>query len=171
MNILTISGSSRVDSSNIRLLNALSSLAPMHQFNYYSGIHQLPLFQAELDHSPWPAIVLEWREQVNEADALIICTPEYIHNLPASIKNALEWVTSSGELRGKRVLPITFTPHEPRGEKAMQSLLWSLQALDAQVVGQLSLYQNEVIFDSPRSLAESGAREMLCAGIGELIGE
>jgi NAD(P)H-dependent FMN reductase len=165
MTILTISGSSRSDSSNVRLLGALPALSPEHQFKYFEGIHHLPLFQADLDQAPWPVTVLQWRKEVQYADALIISTPEYIHNIPASIKNALEWITSSGELADKRTLPITFTPLEPRGEKAMQSLLWSLQALKAQIIGQLPLYQNEIDLDSLGSLSETGASEMLREGI------
>ena len=58
---------------------------------------------------------MDWRKILQESDAVIISIPEYIHNIPALIKNALEWVTTSGEFLGKKVLPITFTPHEPRG--------------------------------------------------------
>lgn len=145
--ILTISGSSRTDSSNTKLLDALSEIFSHLAIERYPNLDKLPLFRAEDDHHPWPAAVLDWRKKMADCDTLIISTPEYIHNLPALIKNALEWLTSSGELAQKRVLAITFTPHPPRGEKAMQSLLWSLQALDAHIVGKLPLYQNEITFD------------------------
>lgn len=161
MKILTISGSTRTDSANTRLLAALPLLFSEHRFQAYPRISQLPLFQAELDKHPWHEEVLNWRAAISEVDAVIISIPEYIHNIPALIKNALEWVTSSGELAQKRVLAIAFTPHAPRGEKAMQSLLWSLQALDANVVVSLPLYQNEIAFDSNDSLIEKEAIEML----------
>ena len=74
--------------------------------------------------------------------------------MPALMKNALEWLASSGELAGKAVLPITFTPHPPRGEKAMQSLTWSLQALDTKVVTQLALYQKEIKFNDNGIVAD-----------------
>ena len=91
--------------------------------------------------------VQAWKKELREADCVIFCTPEYTHNLPALIKNALEWITSSGELVGKKVLAITFTPHAPRGEKAMRSLLWSLQALDTNILASLPLYQTEISYD------------------------
>ena len=161
MKILTISGSTRTDSANTRLLTALPALFPKHTFQHYARINQLPLFQAELDKHPWHTEVVDWRKAIAEADAVIISIPEYIHNMPALIKNALEWVTSSGELMQKRVLAMTFTPHEPRGEKAMQSLLWSLQALDANVLVSIPLYQQEMEFDGNGQLVENEAREML----------
>ncbi|MFT4534351.1 MAG: chromate reductase [Saprospiraceae bacterium] len=146
MKILTISGSSRSDSSNSRLLDHLSDLGFDHNYERTNLHFELPLFQAELDSSPLPDSVINWRNKLLTADAVIICIPEYIHNLPAVIKNALEWIASSGELVGKRVISITFTPHEPRGERAMQSLVWSLQALDANIIVELPLFKSQITY-------------------------
>ena len=95
------------------------------------------------------------------ADAIIISTPAYLLNIPAMLKNALEWLTTSGELEGKRVLPITFTPHPPRGERAMQSLIWSLQALNAHVVTKLALFQSEVKFSDGGEILDVETRDIL----------
>ena len=142
--ILTLSGSSRAQSSNSQLLEVLPLLFPEKSFGRYNELSQLPLFQAEQDHHPWHAEVLHWRAAIAKADGIIIATPAYLFNLPAILKNGLEWLTTSGELLQKPVLAITLTPHPPRGEKAMKSLLWSLQALEARVVGQLPLYLSEM---------------------------
>lgn len=142
--ILTISGSSRAESSNVRLLRALSTIDDTKQFVHYDALNLLPVFAAESDQSPWPTEVLKWKTALSEADAVVICTPEYIHNLPAQIKSALEWVASSGELVAKPTIAMTYTPNEPRGERAMKSLLWSLEALDARVMAQVSIFQNQI---------------------------
>lgn len=165
MNILTLSGSSRSNSSNVQLLESLSWLMPKKSFLYYRSLHLLPLFQAEQDAAPWSAEVIAFRKAVAVADAVIISTPEYIHNMPAQLKNALEWLTSSGELVGKAVLPITYTPHEPRGERAMQSLLWCLEALDARVVTSLSLYQNSIKAVDGRVVGEDFEIDLLRAAV------
>ncbi|MFT4760509.1 MAG: chromate reductase [Paraglaciecola sp.] len=161
MKILTVSGSSRAESSNSKLLDVLSNLFPEKEFEQCSFVNDLPLFKPENDSHPWDGNVLNWRKSIKAADGVIFCIPEYIHNMPALIKNALEWVVSSGELVGKPVLAMTFTPNEPRGEKAMQSLIWSLQALDARVVGQLALYQNEVKIKAGEIVANVDNLEML----------
>jgi len=161
MKILTISGSSRSESSNAKLLDALPKLFPADSISRYTTLDQLPVFAAQLDRHPWPEGVLRWREALQDADAVIICTPEYLHNLPAQIKNALEWLASSGELVQKRVAAITFTPNPPRGEKAMQSLRWSLQALDARVEIELDLYQKELSFDADGAILEEDAVSIL----------
>ena len=152
-------------------MEGVTLLFPKHDFISYKKIDQLPLFRAEDDAHPWAETVLDWRKKLQDSDAVIISIPEYIHNLPALIKNALEWIASSGELVGKPVLPITFTPHEPRGEKAMQSLCWSLQALDARIVVQLPLFQNEINFEKDNSLTGNESVEMLKEAVKLLIGE
>lgn len=171
MKILTLSGSTRATSSNAKLLEGVALLFPHHEFIFYKKLDQLPLFRAEDDAHPWADSVLDWRKILQESDAVIISIPEYIHNLPALIKNALEWIATSGELVGKPVLPITFTPYKPRGEKAMQSLCWSLQALDAQIVVQLPLFQNEIFFEKGKSLIENESVEMLKEAVKLLIRE
>ena len=169
MKILTISGSARNDSSNAKLLDALPNLIPEHQIQRFKKLHELPLFHGDKHGIPAPKIVQDWLRAIDESDAMIICTPEYIHNLPALVKNALEWVTASGELVGKKVLAMTFTPTPPRGKKAMQSLVWSLQALDANIVVQLPLYKSEISFNDKQELEINEHVEMLIEAI-QLLG-
>ena len=159
--ILTISGSARKGSTNAQLLDALPIIFSQYQFHRFEKLHLLPIFTEIVDENSYPEIVMEWRNAVKEADAVIVSTPEYIFNLPAIIKNALEWLTASGEMHQKKVLPITYLPQEPRGEKAMQSLLWSLQAMDTQIVTQLPLYQTEIEFDENGKLVENECVEIL----------
>ena len=165
MKILTISGSARSDSANVQLVKNLPFLFTDHSFQHYKAIEKLPLFKADLDNPPWDTEVLAWRKAIQQSDAVIISTPAYIYNIPALLKNGLEWVTSSGELAQKRVLPITFTPHPPRGKRAMQSLLWSLQALGANIVVQLPLYQNEIAFDNNGKLIINEFGELLIEAV------
>ena len=168
MKVMTISGSSGHHSSNALLLDALPALFPQQSIYRYKALDHLPLFRASIDHHPWPAEVIQWRKAVAESDAIVISTPEYIHNLPALLKNALEWISTSGELAQKRVLAMTFLPTAPRGEKAMQSLLWSLKALDARVVAQLPLFRDEILFDDNGRLLDSDGLALLRAGLNEL---
>lgn len=157
--LLTISGSARPDSSNMRLLVALPALLPMVQFEVFD-IHRLPLFTDQPSLSI-PGDIRSFRAKVSQANGVIIATPEYAHNLPAALKNALEWLVASGELAHKPVLPITFTPHPPRGEKCMQSLCWTLAAMDAQILAQLPLYQSELTFAANGKLAPSPEQGVL----------
>ena len=160
MNILTISGSMRPDSSNVWLLNFIGKHFKKHSF-FLFDISSIPMFDPRMLQAELPAQVMEWKKAVINSDAIIITTPEYIFNIPAQLKSALEWFAASGELVGKRTLPITFTPHPPRGEKAMQSLLWCLQALDANVITSLELHKTEITFDNDGLVEDRDGLEML----------
>lgn len=147
--ILTISGSASENSSNAALLKLIAGeFSNSYNFNLYDGLSNLPLFGPEKLKAGTPKEIQELKSSVADADAVVISTPEYLHNIPAVLKNALEWMTESGELAGKAVLPITFTPASPRGEYAMKSLLQSLKASKAKVVAELPLYQNQLRSDS-----------------------
>jgi len=69
--ILTISGSSRSDSSNVKLLKALALLDSRNEYILYDGLSDIPLFAAEKDCHPWSQKVLEWRSAIKNADAVI----------------------------------------------------------------------------------------------------
>lgn len=149
MAILLLSGSASKKSSNTHLLSGIIKSFPERSFKVATDICGLPLFTPDVDQTPLPQTVQNWRREVNQSNGVIISTPVYIFNMPAVLKNALEWLTTSGDLYEKPVLAITYTPNFPRGEKAMQSLLWSLEALNARIVAQCPLYKNELkILDS-----------------------
>ena len=160
MNLLCIPGSARAQSSNIKLLEGLSNLETGHDFYVFKEIGNLPLFSAGLNNRDFEQVI-DLQKKVKNADGLIFCTPEYLHNLPACVKNLMEWLTESGELHKKKTITMTFCPNPPRGEKAMQSLLWSLQALDANVLASLPLYQNEVEFDELGKITPGESKELL----------
>ena len=146
--ILTINGSSRPDQHNARLLCAISKRYKQFEFKSYHDLSSLPLYIADQESWRTNQHVRDFRHLVREVDAVIISTPEYIHGLPAILKNALEWLTESGELHDKKVMAICYSPHEPRGSKCLKTLLDSLKALNAQILGSLQLYQNELNVDA-----------------------
>ena len=166
MSLLALPGSVRPGSTNLRWLRALQQLSasPLH---IAAEVSELPLFRAGLSAD---ASVQQWREQVANADAVIICTPEYLHNLPAMVKNALEWLTTGGELRHKPVLAMTATPAAPRGDRAMQSLLWTLDALEARVVAQLPIYDVPSLLDDAGEITDADTKEMMQAALAMLTG-
>ncbi|PHI19028.1 NAD(P)H-dependent oxidoreductase [Lewinellaceae bacterium SD302] len=161
MKILTLCGSARPQSSNRLLLNALVHLWSEDEVVFYD-IHQLPLF-ADVPDRDRSNILGDFKVAVSAADAIIIATPEYAHNLPAALKNALEWLVRDGEAAGKPVLPITLTPHAPRGENCMQSLCWTLAALNCRIVSKVDLYRDDLVYDEQGRLIDCLGRETLVA--------
>jgi chromate reductase len=62
--------------------------------------------------------------------ALSPARPEYAFGIPGSLKNALDWTVSSGELTNK---PVTVITASLSGEKAHASLLQVFTALSSKV--------------------------------------
>jgi NAD(P)H-dependent FMN reductase len=145
-----------------------SELSDRFEFGIYDGLAMLPLFTPEKLKEGVPTSVSELKTMITEADAVIISTPEYLHNIPAVLKNALEWMTESGELAEKPVLPITFTPLAPRGEYAMRSLVQSLQASKARIVADLPLYRNEMTDKTGRIALDESHRYIIQEAMGFL---
>lgn len=160
--IVAINGSASSDSANKRLLEAIAKeFEASYSIEIVDGLWKLPLYNPQMEEAGVPETVKELRSRVSSADAVIISTPEYLHNIPAVLKNALEWMTNSGELADKPVLPITFAPASPRGEYAMRSLLQSLVASKAKVVAELPLYQNELRKESGETALSQDLRFLL----------
>src|SRR5882724_5231713 len=122
--ILAISGSLSKNSSNATILRNIPSLVHENiDFIIAESIGALPHFNPELDTPAPPIAVENFRNQLRNTDAILICTPEYAFGVPGSLKNALDWTVSSGELNEKPVIAISASPMYEGGLKAMASLL------------------------------------------------
>lgn len=131
MRILAISGSLRAASSNTEVLRAAALLAPDGvEVALYGGLGGLPHFNPDLDGDAPPAPVRDLRARVQGADALLVCSPEYAHGVPGSLKNALDWMVGSGELMAK---PVGLVNAAPRGWHAQASLTETLTVMTAVV--------------------------------------
>ena len=94
VNLLLISGSLRAQSSNSAALRTAAEVAGEGvRTTTYDGMGKLPHFNPDDDAegaTPHPAVA-ELRAAVADADAILICTPEYAGALPGALKNLLEW--------------------------------------------------------------------------------
>lgn len=131
--ILAISGSLRSTSSNTNILRTLVGLAPEHTIEIYEGIGNLPHFNPEIDDERELISVQNWRNHLQAADAVIFCTPEYAHGVPGVLKNALDWIVSSGEFMHKPTAVISASPSPDGGEKANASLVQTLKMMMAEI--------------------------------------
>jgi chromate reductase len=111
MKMLAISGSLRSTSSNMALLRAAARLAPTDAaVEFYDRLSDLPAFSPDLDVDPLPEPIRDLRARVAAADALVICSPEYAHGIPGSLKNLLDWLVSAQEALHKPVLLLSASP-------------------------------------------------------------
>ena len=135
--ILAVSGSVRKSSSNYTILRALAEeLNEEAEVTFFDGIDKLPHFNPDLDNINLPLTVGDFRRQIEAADALVICTPEYVFSLPGSLKNAIEWNVSTTLLSGK---PLAMIVASASGIKAFDSLYLVLKTLECRIAEDSNL--------------------------------
>ena len=140
MKIVAISGSLRAGSTNTALVRAAAGLAPEGmEVAVYDGLGGLPHFSPERDGDAAPDAVRDLRALLGGADGVLICTPEYAFGMPGSLKNALDWLVTSGELWRKPVAALSASPSALGGEKAHAALVLTLSALEAHIAAEASL--------------------------------
>jgi len=140
LRVLALSGSLRAQSLNTLLLHEAVRLAPSGMtFTFWDQLDDLPHFSPERDVDPLPTPVVELRALIATSDALLFCTPEYIHAMPAVLKNLLEWVVSSGDCVGKPTAAWSVSPSLEGGARAHASLVHTLEVMSARVVQASSL--------------------------------
>lgn len=171
MQILAISGSLRSASSNTTLLRAASRLAPADvTITLYQGLGDLPHFNPDLDGEgaiPLPAVA-DLRHQLQAADAVLICSPEYAHGVPGSLKNALDWIVSSGEFMGKPVALLNASRHATYAQAA---LIETLTVMMAQIVTEASItvpIQGKG-WDEETMLADANISHLLRTALAALV--
>ena len=128
--ILTLSGSLREGSVNQLLIDAAVDLAPVnYSFTHYRKTGLIPHFNAGLKDNIDE--VIQFRKEIRKSDAILICTPEYAFGIPGTLKNALDWLVSEGELYQKAVAIISASPLATGGIHAFNDLERTLQAQQA----------------------------------------
>ena len=129
--IVAISGSTRQNSSNLNLINAIIELsAGQLDISIFNKLTEIPHFNPDLDSDEPLKAVGDFRKALNEAQGVLICTPEYAHGVPGSLKNAIDWTVSSMEFSHKPVALITASSD---GKAAHYSLLQTLKVIEANI--------------------------------------
>src|SRR5262249_14325654 len=97
---------------------------------------ELPPFNPDHDDDPAPSPVIRFRAALRACDAVLISSPEYAHGVPGVLKNALDWVVSSGELIDK---PVALLNASTRATHAWASLAETLGVMSARVIQAASI--------------------------------
>lgn len=92
--LVAISGSLRKGSFNTALLRAALDMAPEGVEIVEGTIRGIPLYDADVETSDGiPQAVARLKDQVAEADGVILFTPEYNNGIPGVFKNAIDWMS------------------------------------------------------------------------------
>ncbi len=127
--LLGISGSLRKASTNTMLMRNAAEIFGADTF--VEGDINLPLYNGDIEEaSGIPAIVQKLADQIADADAVIIATPEYNKAISGALKNALDWVsrTKGSPWKGKPVAIMSAAAGRAGGERAQFSLRLAMMA-------------------------------------------
>ena len=163
--IFAIIGSTRTHSSNEQLVKKLAQFtAEKWSVTIFGGLGRLPHFSPDLDNERPPFEVVEFRQQITEADGVIICTPEYIFSLPGSLKNAIEWCVSTTIFSRK---PVGLITASASGEKAQEELKLIMKTIEAEFTEETTLLIKGIKgkFDEEGNLTDEKAKTALIAFI------
>ena len=130
MHILAISGSLRRGSSNTAVLEAVRLLAPKEvDVEFYDGLARLPAFDPDVEESgDLPDEVRDLRARVADADALLVCSPEYMHGMPGALKNLLDWLVGSVDFPGKVVALVAASERSVYAQAQLTEVLRTMSA-------------------------------------------
>ena len=104
--VLALVGSLRADSHNRKLAEAIQLNAPEDvEIVIHESLGNIPFYNEDIDvEGQVPAAATALREAAGQADALLLVTPEHNGTMPASLKNAIDWLSrpfGAGALAGK----------------------------------------------------------------------
>lgn len=164
--ILGLAGSLRAGSFNKLLLRAAVEEAPEGMSIDRFDLNDVPVFNQDVEDRGDPEPVQELKQAIDDADGLLIATPEYQHGLPGVLKNALDWASrpaGDSVLNRKVVATIGASPGFVGTARAQLQLRQALQYNEAQIV-----FRPEVLvakaaskFDDRGRLLDDTARELL----------
>jgi chromate reductase, NAD(P)H dehydrogenase (quinone) len=135
--VLAICGSTRQQSTNHRYIKAIAAMsAGYFEVLLFDGLSALPHFNPDEDKEQVDETVARFRQLLVEADGVLICTPEYAHGIPGTLKNAIDWTVSSNEFSGKPTMLVTASTD---GSFAHKALLETLRVIEAKDIEQNQL--------------------------------
>jgi len=135
MKWLGVSGSLRAASFNTALLEASRELAPEGIQIVDFPLHDLPLFNQDIEDQGDPGPVRAWKDAIREADGVLFASPEYNGGVTGVLKNAVDWASRGkpAPLAGKLCCIIGASPGATGTVRAQDALRLNLRRTGADV--------------------------------------
>ena len=166
--LLTVSGSLQARSSNRGSLDAASIVARAAgtTVDNFDRLSEIPAFDADRTDEPID-VVDDWRGRVRSADVVLAATPEYAGAMAGVLKNAFDWLVSSGELYRKPIAVLS--AGTSGGLHARRMLAQTLTWQGAYVIAELGIESARTKFDG-RHLSDAGTATAIASLTHTLLG-
>jgi chromate reductase, NAD(P)H dehydrogenase (quinone) len=127
--IFAIIGSASRNSSNHKLVDFfIQQTKANFEVTVANDLKTLPHFDPELSTENPPKEIVEFRSQIESADAVLISTPEYVFSIPSGLKNAIEWCIATTVFTDKPLGIITASAHGQKGHEELQLIMKTVMA-------------------------------------------
>ncbi|WP_024509411.1 NADPH-dependent FMN reductase [Bradyrhizobium sp. ARR65] len=166
LKVAVIVGSSRRESINRKLAEALVRLVGDRMEPHFVPIDDLPMYNQDLEGAR-PQAVNRFTQQIAAADALLFVTPEHNRSLPAVLKNAIDWGSKPMDRnvwKGK-VVAITGTSPSAIGTAVGQQHLRQVLGILGSLVigGEAYISFKPDLMDEAGDIANASTRTFLLA--------
>ncbi len=127
--IFIIIGSASDNSINQKLIeNFVNNTKDDLDCLVYTELKLLPHFDPTLSSQNPPKEIVEFRENIQKADGIVICTPEYIFSIPSGLKNAIEWCIATTVFSDKPTGLITASASGQKAHEELQLIMKTAMA-------------------------------------------
>src|SRR5271155_4079850 len=91
--LIGMSGSLRADSFSNAILTTLSEkFADRADLKVYD-LAPIPAYNQDFEGDKRPPVVKQMLADIEAADGLVLCAPEFNHSIPGVLKNAIDWAS------------------------------------------------------------------------------
>lgn len=168
IHLVGISGSLRKASFNTMLLKAAAELLPESITIEMLSIADLPVYNGDQDipdRASRPEAVNKFRKILEEADGIVIASPEYNYSIPGGLKNAIDWASRGVDspLIGKHVSLMGATTGQWGTVRMQLAFLPVFNTLKMLHINKFEVFvsQAQKKFDAEGKLIDDDTREVL----------
>ncbi len=151
MKFLLISGSFHSRGRSLAILKSCEAFFEGHTFETPT-LDKLPIYTEDLNKDK-PEAILKVLADVESADGILFCTPEYNHTIPAVLKNWIDWASRPAFNSGLKDMPVSF-----------------ITQADSPVGGARAQAHMKLALDSTLSYIHV-CHEMMISGVGGIFDE
>lgn len=173
INIIGFTGSLRRGSFNKAALRAAQELMPAGASLEILDLASIPFFNEDLEAEGVPQVVVNFKQKIAEADALLIATPEYNYSIPPALKNALDWASRGKDspLSGKPTAIMSASPGMFGGMRAQYHLRQVCVILNLQLLNRPEVFimRAHTKFDQDGKLTDEYTRNAITKLLEALV--
>jgi chromate reductase, NAD(P)H dehydrogenase (quinone) len=171
LQILGFAGSLRRESFNRALLRAAQELAPTDLSISVFDLTPIPSYNGDVEAAGDPEPVAAFKAAVQQADGLLIATPEYNYSVPGVLKNAIDWASrpsGNSPLRDKPAMLMGASPGASGTMRAQLALRQSFVFTQtvAMLQPEVLVARSQEKFDAQGRLTDEPTRQRLREALG-----